>query len=93
MAIIDIFILTLLAILWGYLKRRMHRHSHRADQRRAPSPMARPTGGNVDLVSHSLAHHRHRCWQMARGRQRRYDVSELDRPFSGSNHADIWIHP
>ena len=28
MAIIDIFILTILAILWGYLKRRMHLHDH-----------------------------------------------------------------
>lgn len=28
MAIIDIFILTLLAILWGRLKRRMHLHDH-----------------------------------------------------------------
>ena len=28
MAFIDIFILTILAILWGHLKRRMHLHDH-----------------------------------------------------------------
>ena len=28
MLFIDIFILTLLSILWGYLKRRMHLHDH-----------------------------------------------------------------
>lgn len=28
MAIIDIFILTILAILWWHLKRRMHLHDH-----------------------------------------------------------------
>lgn len=28
MLFIDVFILTMVAILWGYLKRRMHLHDH-----------------------------------------------------------------
>ena len=28
MLFIDVFILTMLSILWGYLKRRMHLHDH-----------------------------------------------------------------
>lgn len=70
MAIIDIFILTILAILWPHLKRRMHstleqlailwRHIKCRMHRHGHSSRPATEWRHVDLVSHSLAYHRHR---------------------------------
>lgn len=70
MAIIDVFILTILAILLPHLKRRMHstleqlailwRHIKCRMHRHGHSSRPATERRRVDLVSHSLAYHRHR---------------------------------
>ena len=70
MAIIDIFILTILAILWPHIKRRMHstleqlailwRRIKGCMHRHGHSSRPATEWRHVDLVSHSLAYHRHR---------------------------------